>query len=164
MVQNSTPQTAVPIFRFSTDAFPERERVGAWRELFGRTVVNLDIEPLNPDGFRAEATVCQLPGLGVLHAASAAVHLTHSRDLILDDDLSFMASPTCPYEAFQHGRNPMLAAGDGVLMNNVESRRGAVAWAMRQRSVSSPRSSNRTGRVTASGSRTRHQAFALGRL
>ncbi|HEY7663356.1 MAG TPA: helix-turn-helix domain-containing protein [Xanthobacteraceae bacterium] len=120
MVQQLTPQTAAPIFRFSTDAFPKRERVTAWREIFGRTVVNLDIEPLSPDGFHADAAVCQLPGLGVLYAASAAVHLTHSRDLILDDDLSFMAAPTCPYEAFQHGRNPVLGAGDGVLMNNAE--------------------------------------------
>src|SRR4051794_24075320 len=33
----------------------------------------------------------------------------------------------------------------------VESRRGAVTWAVRQRSVSSPRSSNRTCRFPASG-------------
>jgi len=120
MAPNSPPQTAVPIFRFSTGAFPERERVAAWREIFGRAVVNLDIEPLNPDGFHAEATICQLPGLGVLRASSAAVHLNHSRELIVDDDLSFMAAPTCPYEAFQHGRNPVLGPGDGVLMNNAE--------------------------------------------
>ena len=50
------------------------------------------------------------------------------------------------------------------LIESVESRRGAVAWAMRQRSVSFPRSSNRMGGFPASGSRTRHQAFALGRL
>jgi hypothetical protein len=36
----------------------------------------------------------------------------------------------------------------------VESRMGAVAWAMRQRSVSHPRSSNRTCRFPASGSPT----------
>jgi hypothetical protein len=42
----------------------------------------------------------------------------------------------------------------------VESRRGAVAWAMRQRPVSSPRSSNRTC-GSADGSRTRLQVFAL---
>ncbi len=114
------PSDAIPIFRFSTDAFPERERLAAWREIFGRTVVNLDIAPRSPDGFHADATVCQLPGLGVLYAASAAVKLTHSRDLILDDDLSFMAAPTCPYEASQHGRNPMLGPGEGVLMNNAE--------------------------------------------
>jgi hypothetical protein len=74
----------------------------------GRRKITLDIEPLNPDGFHAESTICQLPGLGVLRASSAAVHLTHSRDLIVDDDLSFMAAPTCPYEASQHGRNPVL--------------------------------------------------------
>ena len=42
-----------------------------------------------------------------------------------------------------------------------EPLRGAVAWAIRQRSVSSLRSSNRTGRCPASGSRTRLHAFAL---
>ncbi len=120
MPAKSQPADAVPVFRFSTNAFPERERLAAWREIFGRTVVNLDIAPLSPDGFHADATVCQLPGLGVLYASSAAVKLTHSRDLILDDDLSFMAAPTCPYEAAQHGRNPVLGPGDGVLMNNAE--------------------------------------------
>src|SRR6266705_4244707 len=72
MPRKPPPSDAIPIFRFSTDAFPERERISAWREIFGRTVVNLDVEPLKADGFRAEATVCQLPGLGVLRASSAA--------------------------------------------------------------------------------------------
>jgi AraC-like DNA-binding protein len=114
------PSDVVPMSRFSADAFPERERVAAWRELFGRTVVGLDIEPLNPERFHAEATVWQLPGLGVLRASSAAVHLRHSRELIVDDDLSFMAAPTSRYTASQLGRNPTLAPGDGVLMNNAE--------------------------------------------
>jgi hypothetical protein len=56
MAPKPPPLDAVPIFRFSTNAFLQRERVAAWREIFGRTVVNLDIEPLNPDGFHAEAT------------------------------------------------------------------------------------------------------------
>jgi hypothetical protein len=48
----------------------------------------------------------------------------------------------------------------------VESRMGAVAWAIRQRSVSHPRSSNRTCPIKASGSPTdftvRHTAWPLG--
>src|SRR3979490_1003305 len=48
----------------------------------------------------------------------------------------------------------------------VESRMGAVAWAIRQRSVSHPRSSNRTCPIKASGSPTgftvRHTAGPLG--
>jgi AraC-like DNA-binding protein len=115
----SPPKRAAQ-FHFSTDAFPERERVTAWREVFGRTVVNLDIEPLDAHGFRCEATVCQLPGLGVLFASSGAVHLSHPKELIRDDDLSFMAAPTCQGAASQLGRNPALAPGDGVLMSNAD--------------------------------------------
>jgi hypothetical protein len=39
--------------RFSTDDFPERDRVAMWRELFGRLVARLDIEPLGGVQFRA---------------------------------------------------------------------------------------------------------------
>jgi AraC-like DNA-binding protein len=111
---------AVPVFAFSTEVFPERERLEAWREIFGRTVAKLDIEPLGPNGFRAEATVCQLPGLGVLRASSAPAHMVHSRDMIVDGDLWFMAAPTCQWTASQLGRNLVLGPGDGVLMNNAE--------------------------------------------
>jgi hypothetical protein len=40
----------LPQFHFSAKAFPKRQRVAAWREIFGRTVVNLDIEPTLRDG------------------------------------------------------------------------------------------------------------------
>jgi AraC-like DNA-binding protein len=120
MAPKPPPLDAVPIFRFSTDAFPERERVAAWREIFGRTVVNLDIEPLNPDRFHAEATVCQLPGLGVLVGSNGAQRGTLPRELIKHDHLSFMAAPTCAYTASQLGRNTMLGPGDGVLMSNAD--------------------------------------------
>jgi AraC-like DNA-binding protein len=114
------PPDAVPIFRFSTGAFPERERVAAWREIFGRTVVNLDIEPLNPDGFRAEATICQLPGLGVLFGSNGAQRGTLPPELIKHDDVSFMAAPTCQWAASQLGRNPVFDPGEGVLMSNAD--------------------------------------------
>jgi AraC-like DNA-binding protein len=117
---NPLPSDAVPIFRFSTDAFPERERLAAWREIFGRTVVNVDIEPLNPDGFRAEATVCRLPGLGVLFSSNGAQRATLPRELIKHDDVSFMAAPTCRWTASQVGRDPVLGPGDGVLMSNAD--------------------------------------------
>jgi hypothetical protein len=81
---------AVPTFRFSTDDFPKRERLTAWRELFGRTVCNLDISPLAVDRSRSDSTIYALPGLGVLASSCSAVHLSHSKNLIVDDDLSFM--------------------------------------------------------------------------
>src|SRR5215510_13890827 len=75
-------------FRFSTDDFSERERLTAWREIFGRTVCRLDIEPLAGPRFQAESTVYALPGIGVLSGSCSGVDLTHSRELIVDDDLS----------------------------------------------------------------------------
>jgi hypothetical protein len=45
-------------------------------------------------------------------------------------------------------------SGHAYSAGEVESRMGAVAWAMRQRSVSHPRSSNRTCGFPASGSPT----------
>src|SRR5262249_24994543 len=55
-----TPLSAerVPVFRFSTDDFSGRESLTAWREIFGRTVCSLDIDPVMPERFRSEATVC----------------------------------------------------------------------------------------------------------
>ncbi len=109
-----------PQFHFSAKTFPKRQRVAAWREIFGRTVVNLDIEPIEPEFFFSDATVCRLPGLGILRGATAGIHMMHTRELIMDDDLSFMAAPTCHWTASQVGREAVLEPGDGVLMNNAE--------------------------------------------
>ena len=110
----------VQMFQFSTKAFAERERLTAWREVFGRTVCSLDIGPLEPSTFSSDATIYQLPGLGALFAASGAMDLSHTRELIADDDLSFMAAPTCGYTASQLGRTVELEPGAGVLMTNAE--------------------------------------------
>jgi hypothetical protein len=50
--------------------------------------------------------------------------------------------------------NTLRESGHPGIHTSVESRMGAVAWAMRQRSVSHPRSSNRTCGFPASGSPT----------
>jgi AraC-like DNA-binding protein len=109
-----------PVFQFSTKAFASRERLAAWREVFGRTVCSLDIEAVEPESFFSDATVCQLPELGVLFATGGAMNLLHTRELIVDDDISFMAAPTCHSTASQLGRTAELEAGAGVLMTNAE--------------------------------------------
>jgi hypothetical protein len=91
-------------FRFSTDDVAEHERLAAWRDVFSRTVVDLEIQALRRRPFYSEATVCQLPGLGVLSAAGSAMRLDRARELI-DDDLLFMAAPTCRWSVTQLGRS-----------------------------------------------------------
>jgi AraC-like DNA-binding protein len=114
------PGQNVPTFHVSTAKFAKRERLTAWREIFGRTVCGLDIDPLTANQFGSEATGWRLPGLGLLTGSTSGVRLTHSRELIADDDLSFMTGPMPTWTASQLGRHPVLGAGDGVLMNNAE--------------------------------------------
>ena len=54
-----------PTLRFSTDMFPERERIAAWRELFRPGILKLDIEPMG-GAFCSDATLRALPGLASL--------------------------------------------------------------------------------------------------
>jgi AraC-like DNA-binding protein len=111
---------APPVFHFSTDAFSKQSRLASWREVVCRTIVNLDIETSRADDFHSHATVCQLPGLGLVFVDTVAMHMTHSRELIRDDDLSFMAAPTCAWAASQLGRDSTCKPGEGMLLNNAE--------------------------------------------
>src|SRR5438552_18920106 len=73
--------------RFTTDELPERERLSRWREEFGRTIVKVDIEPLSSDApFRAEATLQNLPGVGMACCDGAALRLHRTRALAADGD------------------------------------------------------------------------------
>jgi AraC-like DNA-binding protein len=135
----SGSSTLLPMFQFSTEAFAKRERLEAWREVFGRTICSLDIVPLEPETFSADATVCQLPGLGVLFAASGAMEVSHTRELIADDTISFMAAPNCRYTVSHLGRTVELEPGTGVLLNNAEVGRLRLVAASRFVTFSVPR-------------------------
>jgi AraC-like DNA-binding protein len=116
------PANGLQLARFSTEAYRAPERTSAWREVFGRTVLRIDIAPLS-EKFRAEARAACWPGFGVIYASTSAAHQANSRALIANDDLSFgrisfMANPSRRWRASQLGRNAELSAGDGVLMSN----------------------------------------------
>jgi AraC-like DNA-binding protein len=111
------------LFRFSTDDYAAPERIDAWREVFGRTVVKVNIEPLQREGFHAEAAAYMSPGLGVLFATTSPVRQGNSHELISSSDLSFMSfgiGPDCRWSVSQLGRSPAVRPGDGVLLSNGE--------------------------------------------
>jgi AraC-like DNA-binding protein len=118
--EGPSPPTRSGQFRFSSAALPACERLAAWRSIFGRTIVEVDLEPLSRDELKSDAIVCRLPGLGVLSGFGDAMHLGHARGLIRDDDLSFMTSQAHQWSAAQLGRKPALGPGDGVLMSNAD--------------------------------------------
>src|SRR5690348_16722472 len=108
------------VLHFSTDAFRPHERVAAWREAFGRTLLNIDIAPLHAEDFRAEATLFHSPAIGLVRAATAPVDQGNAPGLITNDNLTFGWVLAERWSAAQLGRHAELELGDGVLMSNAD--------------------------------------------
>src|SRR6266478_3306943 len=103
-------------FRFSTEHWPEQDRVEMLRDAVGRQVCRLDIEPLRDAAFRVDCTVHALPGLhiilcetgGGLRASRAREHMSDGSDgLVLVMNLS--------------GRTIMSQRGQELVLNGHEA-------------------------------------------
>jgi len=59
------PQLPPEFLKLSTADLPERDRLAIWREVYGRFIFNVDIEPLDNRTFEAEVALRRLPGVAV---------------------------------------------------------------------------------------------------
>jgi AraC-like DNA-binding protein len=114
------------IFQFSTAFYRARERVSAWREVFGRTVLSIDITPQHTEEFHASATAYRSSTLGLIHASTSAARQGNSRALIVNDDISFGIATAGRWGFSQLGRSEDLQPGDGVLLSNSDI--GAITF------------------------------------
>jgi AraC-like DNA-binding protein len=114
----ATGSSDARVFRFSTDTFREHERVAAWREVFGRALLSIDIAPHAKDGFAARAVVFSSPTLGLLRGSTSAVTQGNRRSLITNDDVTFTWVLSGAIRAAKLGRVADLGPGDAVLMSN----------------------------------------------
>jgi AraC-like DNA-binding protein len=105
-------------FHFSTDDFRDHERITAWREAFGRTLLKIDVSPQSSDRFQAHARILRSPGIGVIRSWTAGVDMANSPSLISNDDVTLGCVLTSRWSARQLARRTELHPGDGVLMSN----------------------------------------------
>ena len=124
------PDARPATIRFSTADHAPAERFAAWHEIYRKTLIGLDIEPLD-EAFHADVTIRQLPGLGIMTGSrSAALYRrtqTDTNDIIVSFGLSG------DFEAAQCGRTASMAAGDAVVVTSAE--RGHVAFPSNGRSL-----------------------------
>lgn len=109
---------------FSTAAYREHEAKAAWREVFGRTLLHIDVTPL-AERFQAHAKVMSWLGFGMIDASVSATLQANSPELIANDQLSFgtvlsIANAGRGWGVSQLGRSPELVPGDGVLLSNCD--------------------------------------------
>jgi AraC-like DNA-binding protein len=123
-------------FCFSTQHVPAAQRVGIWREEFGRRVVHLDLTPLCEGPFHSDVTVRELPGLAVVTDASSAMRRERTRGLLADgnDDVFLLTPLSGTVVASQLARETVLGAGDAVLLSNSDI--GSVTLPARARITS----------------------------
>lgn len=103
--------------RFSTAALPAAERVAFWREVFGRKLVHIDVEPLADAPFEATATLRQIAGVRRLSCVSTAARSRRTRELVADGDDAFALLINMGGElaASQLGRDVALRPGDATV-------------------------------------------------
>jgi AraC-like DNA-binding protein len=110
------PTTGAATLRVSTDAMPARHRVGLWREEFARKFLRLDIEPRDPEHFRADATIWMMPGLKM--SSSVVSASTWRRPRGMDDsgaeELCVVSGRHGPAMLSQRARSFELGVGDAA--------------------------------------------------
>lgn len=106
--------------RFSTADYPPHERLGACREIYGRTLSKRDIEPLSTEQFHTEATLRRMPGLGLVRARRSAAIYRLRREFIDNDDVVMTVGLTSGCEAHQLGRLLNLGRGEASVLTASE--------------------------------------------
>lgn len=109
-----------PVVRFSTDDIAPRDRFAVWREVFGRTLFNVEIEAASSGPFRADATIRTLSGLSLLRASSSGVIYRRTAALLQSDDILFSFGAAEGAYAQQRNREASAQCGDALLMLGAE--------------------------------------------
>ena len=109
-------------FRLSTRALPERERIPIYREVFGRGLLHIEVEPLSDYPIHAEATLRALPGLRTVACIGSAMRLQRTRSTIADGDnsIGLVVNLGERGQVCQRGRDVALEDGDAVLLLHAE--------------------------------------------
>jgi AraC-like DNA-binding protein len=108
--------------RFSTAALPAHERVPFWREVFGRKLVRVDVEPLANAPFEATATLRAWPGLRFMSCVSTAARTRRTREFVADGDDGFalLINVGGTLAASQIDRDVTLRPGDATVILHTE--------------------------------------------
>jgi AraC-like DNA-binding protein len=111
-----------PVMRLSTDALPARDRAAMAQEIFGRQILNLELEQNPDDPPRVDFTLHALPGLKIVTGFASGIISRRTSQLLADsnDDLFLSLNETNTFFASQRGHEVVMNAGEAVLMSCAE--------------------------------------------
>jgi AraC-like DNA-binding protein len=106
---------AAGALHFSTDDLPEHDRVTLFRDVYARSIINFDIEPLPDASFQFSGAFQKLPRLGLASGVCSPMRATRTTKHIDSDDLVFYLSLTGGRSLRQRGREAVVGPGEGIL-------------------------------------------------
>jgi len=102
----------------STQEFPERKRLEMWREVYGRAIANVDIEPIGDPPFHANVTFDLLPNVSIAAGSRSPAHYHASKELVARGKnivvISLLRSGTA--SATQFGRELIDGVGSASVL------------------------------------------------
>ncbi len=112
-------QAASSCRRFSSRELAEKDRIAIWREVYGQTVIRLDIEPLRDRPFEADLRLRALPGIKLVAGTIGGARDRRTSALMADgnDDFGLAINISGTSAVTQCGHESTLGAGDGILMS-----------------------------------------------
>jgi AraC-like DNA-binding protein len=118
----TAPLNGIPVLRFSTDDLPERDRLPIVREVYGRLMARLDIEPAPDAPLHFRVVARMLPGLVISTSSKSPVISKRTRELLSDgnDDVVLAVSPTAGNVVAQVGRELVSSSGDATLFSTAD--------------------------------------------
>lgn len=106
--------------QFSTDVLPKRDRLPYLREVFGRSIIGLDLQPFQNRPLKWVASMHAFEGLVVVSGRTDGIIKRRTRSLLADgnDDLLLTINLSGVSLSSQVGRECQLGAGSAVLLSS----------------------------------------------
>jgi AraC-like DNA-binding protein len=119
----TAPLDGIPVLRFSTDDLPERDRLPMAREVYGRLIAKVDIEPARDARLHFKVVAKVLPGLVISSSSKSPVISKRTRELLADgnDDVVLAVSPAAGNLVSQVGRELVTNSGDATLFSTADA-------------------------------------------
>jgi AraC-like DNA-binding protein len=105
--------------RFSTESLPPRDRMTIWREIYGRSVIRIDITPLGETPFRVDADIHTFPDLTLAAIKTSPSQGERTRELARECEESVgLLIPLDAEATFsQRNKEMKLGCGDAALLH-----------------------------------------------
>jgi AraC-like DNA-binding protein len=113
-------------FRFLTDEWPERDRIKAARNLYGRTIMRRtflphEFEPLGNGPLQLDVACHTLPDLGLAYVTCSNLRVHRTRALVVDDHLALNVNLSGGRTVSHCGREITTHEGEALLTTGAET-------------------------------------------